>query len=1567
MAKDHYIETQNNEVEALKAIYMDDFSENESTSAWNKTASPSFNISLKAHPDGASKAVVSLVLKVKMTATYPRSLPIISVENPKNIRTSQLKEITDYVNTRPKELVGEEMIYEITSTIQEMLEKIQDKLKSAKETLDDERVRRIEEEKLKARKEAEAQRKFIEQTNQEEERVLEEMIKEEMRRRKDKAKENRDRSKPASVIEDDSSEDSVMFDRLIKAKTWDGSIITFRRVVGKIPLIANGSLGRLYTVKPQPTGDRADVDSVFLLHELQLTEPFWNTSDGKQQLESLEEELNSLKILRHDNVAMLYDFKIARQQSAWVIDILTEYPNLGTLDDLLSTVGTIGINVAREWTIQLLEGLEDFHKRGFYHKGIDLGSVGIFRNNFSGTIAKILNVSYLARLGEMDTNHPFTNKSSKSLLARRWPPPEFAGANNSKPGRKSDIWDFGVVFLQMICGKSVATEYESPQALMQAKEWSEPLHDFLMRIFKENSRKRPSAFELLPSQFLRNDAPAQIPISSLSSSPQVSSTMAMIRRPSSSVDGRSSRFAKEENLTSSSHRSRYLQDFEEGQLLGRGAYGEVVRARNRLDGRFYAIKKIRHTQDKLTGILSEVMLLSRLSHQYVVRYFAAWLEEDHLYRDDATSEGISTESDEDGDDQVDLQMFASQELDSMSGLDFMSNSLQDLHIEFGYDSDDSTPNNDTHTLHNGASTDNDSVHGTVMRRSAIVGQSIRSTLFIQMEYCEKHTLYDLIRDGLYQNPDEYWRLLRQILEALNHIHSQGIIHRDLKPTNIFIDQAQNCKVGDFGLAKNVHSEKVAVSNDAIVGEDLTTDVGTTFYVAVEAIGDGRYNEKVDMYSLGIIFFEMCYPLKTGMERVQVLKNLRKASVTFPRDFPGEKVRELTIIEHLLDHQPANRPSARELLHSGQLPVRIEDEMIQQTLRSLTDPSSPWLPQVRDALFSKSHDLVKDVLYDKIPNAINVDDLVLQGQVKEKLTTIFRLHGAVEVPTHSVVFPKSTVYNVPNRYQLLDPAGTVLQLPYDLTLPYARVLARTTPPYKRSFTFGSVYRSEDPGGGGGEPRAYAEVDFDILSHDPSGYAVEEAEVMKVLDQIVNEFLVSDKLHVFFYLNHADLLEMIMDACRINQAQRPAVLMLLSKLNMSLSMKDIKNELRAKSTVSSAALDDLDKFDFRDDLDKGLTRLQRLFQASNYSNDHFSLVTNHLRKVSNFLKRFGVTKKIYLVPLSNYNERYYRRGIMFQVVIDQKKHRIIGGGGRYDSLIKYYHHSMFVDRPVGAVGFNLAWDHLTSSVQRHGKHHTKVREEERNPQLRESLCDVLVVGSSSDAATYGLAIEIVQELWANGIKAELAPIGSSPDSLVSYSRASGVNWVIIVKSLLNNESATFKSVKVKDMTRRDDVDIDRSEVIPHLLHEIHELEKVGVHTPRTSVSKQSGSGSQDVMIIHNDAERSEKSGKPGKGGTRKLKRRDADEKKVQEYVSSYLSALSEVPVFAVDFKSELMAQISTIPLAQDGWRKIINAVPSSQRPYVSLLFDALVKESNKGTKWAIVVSFSAEKIIVLDIQR
>nr|1ZYC_A Chain A, Serine/threonine-protein kinase GCN2 [Saccharomyces cerevisiae]1ZYC_B Chain B, Serine/threonine-protein kinase GCN2 [Saccharomyces cerevisiae]1ZYC_C Chain C, Serine/threonine-protein kinase GCN2 [Saccharomyces cerevisiae]1ZYC_D Chain D, Serine/threonine-protein kinase GCN2 [Saccharomyces cerevisiae]1ZYD_A Chain A, Serine/threonine-protein kinase GCN2 [Saccharomyces cerevisiae]1ZYD_B Chain B, Serine/threonine-protein kinase GCN2 [Saccharomyces cerevisiae] len=301
---------------------------------------------------------------------------------------------------------------------------------------------------------------------------------------------------------------------------------------------------------------------------------------------------------------------------------------------------------------------------------------------------------------------------------------------------------------------------------------------------------------------------------------------------------------------------RYASDFEEIAVLGQGAFGQVVKARNALDSRYYAIKKIRHTEEKLSTILSEVMLLASLNHQYVVRYYAAWLERRNFVK-------------------------------------------------------------------------------------PMTAVKKKSTLFIQMEYCENRTLYDLIHsENLNQQRDEYWRLFRQILEALSYIHSQGIIHRDLKPMNIFIDESRNVKIGDFGLAKNVHRSldilKLDSQNLPGSSDNLTSAIGTAMYVATEVLdGTGHYNEKIDMYSLGIIFFEMIYPFSTGMERVNILKKLRSVSIEFPPDFDDNKMKvEKKIIRLLIDHDPNKRPGARTLLNSGWLPVKHQDEVIKEALKSL---------------------------------------------------------------------------------------------------------------------------------------------------------------------------------------------------------------------------------------------------------------------------------------------------------------------------------------------------------------------------------------------------------------------------------------------------------------------------------------------------------------------------------------------------------------------------------------------------------------------------------------------------------
>jgi eukaryotic translation initiation factor 2-alpha kinase 4 len=103
---------------------------------------------------------------------------------------------------------------------------------------------------------------------------------------------------------------------------------------------------------------------------------------------------------------------------------------------------------------------------------------------------------------------------------------------------------------------------------------------------------------------------------------------------------------------------------------------------------------------------------------------------------------------------------------------------------------------------------------------------------------------------LADNIDESWRLFRQILEGLSHIHGHGIIHRDLKPDNIFVDDTSNPRIGDFGLATSgqYYLADKASSSAGNIDSDLTTDIGTTLYVAPElrSSSNGHYNDKVDV-------------------------------------------------------------------------------------------------------------------------------------------------------------------------------------------------------------------------------------------------------------------------------------------------------------------------------------------------------------------------------------------------------------------------------------------------------------------------------------------------------------------------------------------------------------------------------------------------------------------------------------------------------------------------------------------------------------------------------------------------
>lgn len=429
--------------------------------------------------------------------------------------------------------------------------------------------------------------------------------------------------------------------------------------------------------------------------------------------------------------------------------------------------------------------------------------------------------------------------------------------------------------------------------------------------------------------------------------------------------------------------SRYKSEFITMERLGKGASGEVWKVRNRLDRRFYAIKRIVLDQNDHglnLKIRREVTTISRLFHKHVVRYYAAWIEIEiatierefshysSIIHHSYTSSHISQTQSRD---------------DESDDFDFSSRLRNDDDlIDFEYDEQEDDEEDDQSI---------ESSREKLPEPVLVRDDCSRRHLFIQMEYCPK-TLRDLIDEGeLWKKPSEVFNLLRQILEGLEYIHSRGLLHRDLKPANIFVDADGNIKIGDFGLATFRISSKTSAEaneyiNRALSSETLednfkddvglTDGVGTAIYRAPEqgvgSLSAVSYNDRADVYSLGIILFEMCHsPFSTGMERVLEIKDIReheRFSLEFQQMMQEQSSNCLEILKLLIRRDPSSRPSARDLLGSSLLPPRIDVDMnyMKEIQNAILRPgNSEATIQIIGSLFSRNLESSDstDYLYD----------------------------------------------------------------------------------------------------------------------------------------------------------------------------------------------------------------------------------------------------------------------------------------------------------------------------------------------------------------------------------------------------------------------------------------------------------------------------------------------------------------------------------------------------------------------------------------------------------------------------
>lgn len=165
-----------------------------------------------------------------------------------------------------------------------------------------------------------------------------------------------------------------------------------------------------------------------------------------------------------------------------------------------------------------------------------------------------------------------------------------------------------------------------------------------------------------------------------------------------------------------------------------------------------------------------------------------------------------------------------------------------------------------------------------------------------MQLCQKQSLKEwLTFNNLCARQNRIIPIFEQIVDAVQYVHLKGLIHRDLKPSNIFFSLDGRVKIGDFGLVTDSSDLQYDKDNNLpemdIIGakERHTRQVGTQLYMSPEQQKGLPYDYKVDIYSLGIILFELLQSFGTEMERILTLKDVRrdKFPLKFEESYPDE--------------------------------------------------------------------------------------------------------------------------------------------------------------------------------------------------------------------------------------------------------------------------------------------------------------------------------------------------------------------------------------------------------------------------------------------------------------------------------------------------------------------------------------------------------------------------------------------------------------------------------------------------------------------------------------------------------
>ena len=214
-------------------------------------------------------------------------------------------------------------------------------------------------------------------------------------------------------------------------------------------------------------------------------------------------------------------------------------------------------------------------------------------------------------------------------------------------------------------------------------------------------------------------------------------------------------------------------------------------------------------------------------------------------------------------------------------------------------------------------------HPKVMR---VYGGEHHSRIYMVMEWCDGQLLRNILaQDRIPQ--DRAIRIAIGVLEALEYIHANGVVHRDLKPENIMVDDQDDIKLIDFGIAGDAAARRLTYAN-------FTAALGTPDYISPEQVKGKRGDGRSDIYSMGVILYEMLTG-KLPFSGSSPLENMNERLLNHPIPprvaDPSISPQLQEVLYRALERDPRNRYAkahdfAWDLAHLDQVGVEDRPEL-----------------------------------------------------------------------------------------------------------------------------------------------------------------------------------------------------------------------------------------------------------------------------------------------------------------------------------------------------------------------------------------------------------------------------------------------------------------------------------------------------------------------------------------------------------------------------------------------------------------------------------------------------------------